>query len=64
MGFPNDKCQCPQEQNVMKDGDWGDFGILICAWEGEAQYLIRLLYLSTAPPLNCFFLFAIKSMQY
>lgn len=37
MGFPNDKCQCPQEQNVMKSGGWCGFGTLICAWAGEAQ---------------------------
>lgn len=31
MGFPDDKCQRPQKQNVMKDVDWGDFRTLICA---------------------------------
>lgn len=25
MGFPSDKCQRPQEQNVMKDGDQSGF---------------------------------------
>lgn len=63
MGFPNDKCQRLQEQNVMKDVDWGGFRTLICAWKGKAQYPIQLLYLSTALQLNCFFYLAVKRMS-
>lgn len=61
VGFPNDKCQCPQEQNIMKDGDWCGFGTLICAWAGKHN--LHLLYLSTAPQLLRFFLLVVKSMQ-
>jgi len=47
----------------MKGGDRGGFRTLICAWEGEAQYPVHLLYLRTAPQLNCFFSFAFKAVQ-
>lgn len=59
MGLPNDKCQCPQEQNIMKDRDWCGFGALICARAGKHN-----LHFTSAPLLSCtVFLLAVKSMQ-
>lgn len=58
MGFPNDKCQCPQEQNIIKDRVWCGFGALICAWAGKHNF-----HFTSALLLHCILLLAVESMQ-